>query len=166
MIQSLNDAKEHGANDGYKSSNFYFDRAMDQRAGLRVGGHLPAGGNRRRLVHPRIPEPSGCSGRDCERTRTGYGKCSRRRPNSDSGSDAENGRHAGWTLIEKLKADPANAGLLEKHREIYYDAQQFPTAIDYYQRALKVQPSNTGVRTDMATAYWYTGDAIPPSQNS
>ena len=42
---------------------------------------------------------------------------------------------------------------------IYYDAQQFPTAIDYYQRALKVQPANTGVRTDMATAYWYTGNA-------
>ena len=62
-------------------------------------------------------------------------------------------------LIEKLKADPANAGLLENIGNIYYDAQQFPTAINYYQRALKVQPSNTGVRTDMATAYWYTGDA-------
>jgi cytochrome c-type biogenesis protein CcmH/NrfG len=62
-------------------------------------------------------------------------------------------------LIEKLKADPNNAGLLENIGNIYYDAQQFPTAIDYYQRALKVQPANTGVRTDMATAYWYTGNA-------
>ncbi|MGA7573499.1 MAG: tetratricopeptide repeat protein [Terriglobales bacterium] len=62
-------------------------------------------------------------------------------------------------LIEKLKADPTNAGLLESIGNVYYDAQQFPTAIDYYQRALKVQPANTGVRTDMATAYWYTGDA-------
>jgi tetratricopeptide (TPR) repeat protein len=62
-------------------------------------------------------------------------------------------------LIEKLKTDPANAGLLQNIGNIYYDAQQFPTAIDYYQRALKVQPANTGARTDMATAYWYTGDA-------
>ena len=62
-------------------------------------------------------------------------------------------------LIEKLKADPTNGGLLENIGNIYYDAQQFPTAIDYYQRALKAQPSNTGVRTDMATAYWYTGNA-------
>lgn len=62
-------------------------------------------------------------------------------------------------LIEKLKADPTNAGLLENIGNIYYDTQQYPTAIDYYQRALKVQPANTGVRTDMATAYWYTGDA-------
>jgi cytochrome c-type biogenesis protein CcmH/NrfG len=62
-------------------------------------------------------------------------------------------------LIEKLKADPANAGLLANIGNIYYDAQQFPTAIDYYQRALKVEPANTAIRTDMATAYWYTGNA-------
>jgi cytochrome c-type biogenesis protein CcmH/NrfG len=62
-------------------------------------------------------------------------------------------------LIEKLKADPANAGLLASIGNIYYDTQQYPAAIDYYQRALKVEPANAGVRTDMATAYWYTGDA-------
>jgi tetratricopeptide (TPR) repeat protein len=62
-------------------------------------------------------------------------------------------------LIEKLKADPANEGLLESVGNVYYDAQLYPTAIDYYQRALKLQPANAGVRTDMATAYWYTGNA-------
>jgi len=62
-------------------------------------------------------------------------------------------------LIEKLQADPNNAELLGNIGNVYYDAQQYPTAIDYYQRALKIQPANTGVRTDMATAYWYTGNA-------
>ncbi len=62
-------------------------------------------------------------------------------------------------LIEKLKADPSDAGLLANIGNVYYDTQQYPTAIDYYQRALKVEPANAGVRTDMATAYWYTGDA-------
>ncbi len=62
-------------------------------------------------------------------------------------------------MIEKLAADPSNAVLLESIGNIYYDAQQFPTAIDYYQRALKIHPENTGVRTDMATAIWYTGNA-------
>jgi len=62
-------------------------------------------------------------------------------------------------LIEKLKSDADNADLLASIGNIYYDAQQFPTAIEYYQRALKGQPANTGVRTDMATAYWYTGNA-------
>ena len=62
-------------------------------------------------------------------------------------------------LIEKLKADPTNAGLLENIGNLYYDAHQFPTAIDYYQRALNVEPANTNVRTDMATAFWYAGQA-------
>jgi len=62
-------------------------------------------------------------------------------------------------LIEKLKGDPNNVELLESVGNVYYDAQIFPTAIEYYQRALKADPKNTGVRTDMATAYWYSGDA-------
>ena len=62
-------------------------------------------------------------------------------------------------LIEKLKSDPANAELLASIGNLYYDAQQYPTAIDYYQRALKSEPKNTGVRTDMATAYWFMGNA-------
>ena len=62
-------------------------------------------------------------------------------------------------LIEKLKADPTNAGLLANIGNVYYDARLFPTAIDYYQRALQSEPANTGVRTDMATAYWYIGNA-------
>src|SRR5208337_5287626 len=32
-------------------------------------------------------------------------------------------------------------------------------AIGYYDRALKLQPANTSVRTDLGTAYWYLGDA-------
>jgi cytochrome c-type biogenesis protein CcmH/NrfG len=63
------------------------------------------------------------------------------------------------SLLEKLKSDPENASLLANIGNIYYDTQQYPTAIEYYQRVLKVQPADTGVRTDMATAYFYTGDA-------
>jgi len=39
-------------------------------------------------------------------------------------------------------------------------------AIDFYQRALKVEPANAGVRTDMATGTVYRGRPIPPSRNS
>jgi tetratricopeptide (TPR) repeat protein len=62
-------------------------------------------------------------------------------------------------LLVQLKSDPNNATLLENVGDIYYDSQQYPAAIEYYQRALNVQPSNTSVRTDMATAIWYTGNA-------
>lgn len=62
-------------------------------------------------------------------------------------------------LLDKLKSDPQNAELLANIGNVYYDAQQFPIAINYYEQCLKAQPDNTGVRTDMATAYWYAGDA-------
>ena len=62
-------------------------------------------------------------------------------------------------LLAQLKTDPNNAALLENLGDIYYDAQQYLAAIEYYQRALNVQPANTSVRTDMATAIWYTGNA-------
>jgi tetratricopeptide (TPR) repeat protein len=62
-------------------------------------------------------------------------------------------------LVEQLKTDPNNPDLLVKTANNYYDAQQFPTAINYYQRALQIRPANAAVRTDMATAYWYLGDA-------
>jgi len=62
-------------------------------------------------------------------------------------------------LIEKLKSDPNNPGLLASIGNYYYDAQQYPTAINYYQQSLKLEPANANVRTDMATALWYTGDA-------
>ena len=62
-------------------------------------------------------------------------------------------------LIEKLKNDPDNPDSLAAIGDLYYDAQRYPTAIDYYQRALKARPADAAIRTDMATAYWYMGDA-------
>jgi cytochrome c-type biogenesis protein CcmH/NrfG len=62
-------------------------------------------------------------------------------------------------LIDKLKSDPNNPDLLTGIGNVYYDAQQYPMAVDYYGRALKTNPSDAAVRTDMATAYWYMGDA-------
>src|SRR5215469_13134547 len=62
-------------------------------------------------------------------------------------------------LLAKLQSDPNNADLLAGLGNVYYDAQQFPVAIDYYQKSLKIKPSDASVRTDMATAYWYVGSA-------
>ncbi len=62
-------------------------------------------------------------------------------------------------LLEKLKGDPQNADLLAGVGNVYYDAQLYPTAVDYYGRSLQAKASNAAVRTDMATAYWYMGDA-------
>jgi tetratricopeptide (TPR) repeat protein len=62
-------------------------------------------------------------------------------------------------LLDRLKSDPNNSNLLGEIGNLYYDAQQYPIAVDYYGRALKTKPADAAVRTDMATAYWYMGDA-------
>lgn len=62
-------------------------------------------------------------------------------------------------LLEQLNTAPTDANLLAKVGNIYYDAKQYPDAINYYERSLKSQPNDTSVRTDLGTAYWYNGDA-------
>src|SRR5579872_1062587 len=39
-------------------------------------------------------------------------------------------------LLDKLKADPANPDVLVSLGNLYYDAQQYPSAVDYYMRSL------------------------------
>jgi tetratricopeptide (TPR) repeat protein len=62
-------------------------------------------------------------------------------------------------LLEQLKAQPENAGLLAGIGNLYYDAQQYQTAIDYYGKSVKIKPADASVRTDLGTAYWYLGNA-------
>jgi cytochrome c-type biogenesis protein CcmH/NrfG len=62
-------------------------------------------------------------------------------------------------LIDRLKSDPENPQVLTELGNLYYDAQQYSIAVDFYHRALKAKPADAAVRTDMATAYWYMGNA-------
>jgi tetratricopeptide (TPR) repeat protein len=62
-------------------------------------------------------------------------------------------------LLEQLKSQPDNAVLLASIGNLYYDAQSYPVAIDYYTRSLKAKPTDASVRTDLGTAYWYLGNA-------
>ena len=62
-------------------------------------------------------------------------------------------------LTEKLKSDPDNADVLTALGNLYYDAQQYGAAVDYYARALRVKPADAAVRTDMGTAFWFMGNA-------
>jgi tetratricopeptide (TPR) repeat protein len=62
-------------------------------------------------------------------------------------------------LKAQLKTSPDTPELLAGLGNLYYDAHQYLVAVDYYGRALKVNPTDAAVRTDMATAYWYMGNA-------
>lgn len=60
-------------------------------------------------------------------------------------------------LLAQLKGDPKNSALLYQIGNLYYDAQQYPEAVKYYEDSLKINPKATDVRTDLATAYHLMG---------
>lgn len=61
-------------------------------------------------------------------------------------------------LLQRLETNPKDVAALTELGNIYFDASQWPTAIDYYTRALNETPANPDMRTDMGIAYYYSGD--------
>ncbi len=45
-------------------------------------------------------------------------------------------------LLAQLKSNPNDFDTLDKIGNLYYDSQAYPQAIDYYEKALAVQPNN------------------------
>ena len=62
-------------------------------------------------------------------------------------------------LLKQLQTTPKDPALLANLGNLYYDAQQYQDAINYYDRSLQIRPNDSNVRTDMGTAYWYLGNA-------
>jgi tetratricopeptide (TPR) repeat protein len=62
-------------------------------------------------------------------------------------------------LLKQLGSDPRNSTLLYQIGNLYYDAQQYPEAVKYYENSLQIDPKATDVRTDMATAYHLMGQS-------
>jgi cytochrome c-type biogenesis protein CcmH/NrfG len=62
-------------------------------------------------------------------------------------------------LLATLQSNPDDFDTIVKVANLYYDGQQYPEAIKFYDRALKIQPQNADLLTDFGTSFWYTGDA-------
>ena len=62
-------------------------------------------------------------------------------------------------LLAILKTNPDDFDTTMKVANLYYDGQQYPEAVKYYQLAAKSQPTNADLLTDLGTSLWYTGDA-------
>jgi cytochrome c-type biogenesis protein CcmH/NrfG len=61
-------------------------------------------------------------------------------------------------LLETLNTNPNDFDTMVKVANLYYDGQQYPEAVIFYQRALQIQPKNADVLTDFGTSLWYAGD--------
>ena len=62
-------------------------------------------------------------------------------------------------LLATLKTSPDDFSTIVQAANLYYDGRQYPEAVKYYQLAVKIQPTNADVLTDLGTSLWYTGDA-------
>jgi tetratricopeptide (TPR) repeat protein len=62
-------------------------------------------------------------------------------------------------LLATLKTNAEDFNTLVQVANVYYDGRQYPEAIKYYQLAVKSQPTNADLLTDLGTSLWYTGDA-------
>jgi len=60
------------------------------------------------------------------------------------------------TLQAAIEKDPKNAANYAQLANVYFDAEQYPSAIDNYERSLKLDPNNPDVSTDLGVSYYYT----------
>lgn len=61
-------------------------------------------------------------------------------------------------LLEQLKKDPKNQGLLVRVAYFYKSAHQFKEAAGYFGQSLQLDPKNVAVRTEKASCLYYDGD--------
>jgi tetratricopeptide (TPR) repeat protein len=61
------------------------------------------------------------------------------------------------TLEEQAAQNPQDAEVRLKLANYLYDHQQWQPAIEWYQRALQLDPKNVSARTDLGTAYFNAG---------
>jgi len=61
-------------------------------------------------------------------------------------------------LLQKLKTDPNNPGLLVQVARIYESVHQFKDAAGYFEKALAADPQNVATSNELATCLYYSGD--------
>jgi cytochrome c-type biogenesis protein CcmH/NrfG len=61
-------------------------------------------------------------------------------------------------LLAKMRTNPNDPGVLIQIGNVYRSAHQFKDAVDYYGKALQLDPRNVAIRTELASCLYYTGD--------
>jgi len=61
------------------------------------------------------------------------------------------------SLMTVIKNDPQNAGAAVELGNTYFDAEQYPEAITWYEEGLRLDPTNPDASTDLGVSYYYSG---------
>ena len=56
-------------------------------------------------------------------------------------------------LRELLKVDPENLAALKRMGNLYHDAQMWPQAVEFYEKAVRLTPDDPNLLTDLGTCY-------------
>jgi len=62
-------------------------------------------------------------------------------------------------LTTILNSDPKNSGAAVQLGNTYFDAERYPEAITWYEKALAIDPKNADASTDLGVSYYYTNRA-------
>ena len=62
-------------------------------------------------------------------------------------------------LEQQAKARPSDAAVRVQLANLYFDAERFADAIQWYEAGLRIDPKNVDASTDLAVCYYYTNDA-------
>jgi len=84
-------------------------------------------------------------------------------PAAPAASGAAGGRTApalDQARVDQLNAtitnDPKNVDAVVQLANVYFDAERWPDAISFYERALTLNPQDPDVSTDLGVSYYYT----------
>ena len=72
-------------------------------------------------------------------------------------------------LTTILNSDPKNAGATVQLGNTYFDAERYPEAIAWYEKAVALDPKNADASTDLGVSYYYTNrpdEALKQFENS
>jgi tetratricopeptide (TPR) repeat protein len=58
---------------------------------------------------------------------------------------------------EALDKNPNDTTLMTRYANFLFDRQRFPEAIEWFRKAIAIEPTNLDYRTDLATALWSAG---------
>ena len=61
-------------------------------------------------------------------------------------------------MIAEAEKNPASLEKITQLANFLYDNKRYKDAIEWYKKALKLDPKNPDVETDLGTAYYYVGD--------
>ena len=59
-------------------------------------------------------------------------------------------------LTATIKNEPQNADAQAQLGNVYFDAERWNEAIQWYEQSLKIDPDDPNVRTDLGVSYYYT----------